>query len=348
MTKLLGQLWGAVKAFVTSPATAGFLFCVALVVVGIVGGFFLDKDASTPELPEDTPPPEYLYLDNDRVLAYLGQLSGGLSNIERRRLSQADDLSAGGAAGGAEVSRTRRLESSVERDVTPTATDRFYRLLAQLEEERGKRGKPYLTTHPADAGLLGIQEGDFIRIKDARLDLPRFAAVYPRAAFVERGDETLRPLYAPQGPRDRAILRRYRSQVGKNPRLPLVTELKLEGNRLMRVIVPVRYRALGSEPALLSGRVTIVGKVVVNDPRDPVVNDPSDPKGPEDYYLDRQTLRTFGGPLQEADRPLLDLLGYGSSRMSLGSRRGAAFKDVRSSSELEPPVLVVLPVAIYQ
>src|SRR5438034_5614970 len=68
------------------------------IVVGLViGHYVLTVEKSvvrTRLLPPDTPPAEYLYLDEPRVLAYLGQIEGGLTAAEKRTASQTESVNA--------------------------------------------------------------------------------------------------------------------------------------------------------------------------------------------------------------------------------------------------------------
>ncbi len=147
--------------------------------VAVLAGAWLNNSAGGLEDDPGIPPPEYLYLDNARVLAYLGQIEGGLSGSERRT-RQITSASGGKlAGGGVEATGSREMQEFVERTVTPTATARFYRLLDRLQD------KGYLADVDASgpeqevaAKLARIREGEFVRIHRCRIRLPRYVQLY--------------------------------------------------------------------------------------------------------------------------------------------------------------------------
>ena len=67
-------------------------------------------------LPPDTPPAEYLYLDSDRVSAYLGQIEGGLPAQAKRTLLESSDYDAA-IKGGlvAEIKGSTKRETTSRR-----------------------------------------------------------------------------------------------------------------------------------------------------------------------------------------------------------------------------------------
>src|SRR2546423_6936609 len=108
-----------------------------LIVTGVTGSSALQPNAISEA---DTPPAEYLYLDSARVFAYLGQLLGGLSASQTRSSSIEDALTADLKGGSlAELSRSQKRLQSLQEVVTPTAADRFYRLLIVLRQGKSKR-----------------------------------------------------------------------------------------------------------------------------------------------------------------------------------------------------------------
>lgn len=160
----------------------------------------LDNGDSTPELQvarqasPDTPPAEFAYLDSARVLAYLGQIEGGLAATQTRTLSAKTTTKASITAkevAAAEAS-SDRLRGSSE-TVTLTEADRFYTLLRILRQDQGGGGA-FRTLVDIDAAiteknsvddvrssLSNVDEGDFVRIRNALLFVPTYAAVLPRA-----------------------------------------------------------------------------------------------------------------------------------------------------------------------
>jgi len=119
---------------------AGAAFVVAVAVVAAL--VLLGSDPVKPrvEPASDTPPAEYLYLDSARVLAYLGQARGGLSESEKRTLSAKSAREASLKGGPlAEVTGSSEQATSIEETVTPAAADRFLTLLAYLRARKAPR-----------------------------------------------------------------------------------------------------------------------------------------------------------------------------------------------------------------
>lgn len=121
------------------------------------------------------PPPEYAYIDNARVLAYLAQIEGGLSASEKRTRRVTDTRTGGVAAGGVEVGGSSSRDEFVEEVVTPTATARFYRLLDRLGD-KGYLRELNASARPASfASALGlVPEGFFVRIARCKLRVPTY------------------------------------------------------------------------------------------------------------------------------------------------------------------------------
>jgi hypothetical protein len=316
-------------------------------------------------LPPDTPPAEYLYLDSDRVLAYLGQIDGGLPTTAKRTSMQMTSQS-GTLKGGliAEVTGSAERQTSIEETVTPAATDRFYDLLQKLRNgaaTRAGRRYPWLSEmnamlgSDADAakaydGLARLREGDFVRLENAHLFLPRYAALAPRARYARAyapGDLLRRPApldIAAPARQDRDV-KRYLRSLGADPVLPFVvpslwTSTGLRSVSAPTFLVPARYSALLDNARLVSGNLSIVGKVIYigrrnADRPDCAASDASS----KCSYLDRQTVATFAPALARARHSVLELL-----RMS----RGEIAPDVIKSVRFKAPFVVILPVAIYQ
>ena len=139
--------------------------------------FVLGGGAPSVALEDDPgiPPPEYVYLDNARVLAYLSQIEGGLSASEKRTRRVSATRNAGASAGGVEAGGSAESESFVEATVTPTATTSFYRLLDRLGD-KGYLAELDASDPPAAfARELGAAaEGSFVRITNCRLRLPTY------------------------------------------------------------------------------------------------------------------------------------------------------------------------------
>jgi hypothetical protein len=338
------------------------LAVLALILFVDIGG---DEAESTES---DTPPAEYLYLDGERVLAYLGQIEGGLSDKETRNES-AVIVQKTALKGGLveELRAEREKKRTVERVVTPAATDRFFSLLVELRKGKkrpsGDNDSAWL--HELDALLTStntvpvildklktVEEGDFVRISNAQLFLAPYAAVVPKARYAAgylggRISQPPRPLYAPISDTEQKALDKYLAALGADPTLPFVAptlaEQRGKARNVVTFFVPARYAALADNARLLVGNLTVVGKVVYKDPRLLSSGDcpqPGDRQGIPCRYFDRQALATYGPALEDAPKSVLKTLGLGGL--------SSIERVVRESVTFDVPILVVLPIAIYQ
>ena len=321
---------------------------VLAIAVGLVAGRTVwDSDAKAPltrTLALDAPPPEFLYLDTERTRAYLGEIRGGLIDNEKRiesaKATQTANVKSSLASSlSADLGASRERQQAVEEVVTPKATDRFVTLLRELRSGRSKRGtQTRRWLHDLDA-----------RLEDAQLVLAPYAAAVPKARYASsylRGEirQPPRPLYAPISPDAQADRVEYLRKLGADPILPFVAPTLSEerdDRRVVTFLVPARYTALLDNARLLAGNLTIVGKVVYKDPRLPGVDKCPEPgeTGLPCRYFDRETLSTFAPALQEAPASVLE---------SLGMSEKDVFARVRASVTFGVPLVVVLPVAIYQ
>jgi hypothetical protein len=312
------------------------------------------------------PPPEYAYLDNGRVLSYLAQVEGGLSESEKRTRRVTDTRTGGIAAGGVEVGGSSSRDEFVEEVVTPTATARFYRLLDRLAD------KGYLHELSAAgpralfaSALAALPEGFFVRIAGCRLRVPTYVqmneivtdsrgtisadrvwstAVYGTdeervAADIAKaeasGAKSLVPSFAPYAlsPADERRLklasRRFAAAIDPNPPVPLAS---CAGKRRARgqpdFLFPVALDALTKERSLLAGPVTIVGKVV------------RQVRGASDVYVDRTAIAAYTDAVDIVDGALVEGF-YGEDTVSLGA-------ELSEDATVRPPGAVILPIAIYK
>jgi hypothetical protein len=335
------------------------------------------------------PPPEYLYLDNARVLAFLAQIEGGLSASERRTRSVTRRVDAGISGGGGEAGGSSEEQQFVEQVVTPNATTRFYRLLERLKD------KGYLTeldaaSHSLARDLLQVQEGAFVRIAGCRLELPSYLLLYrlyeqPEGSFSSfsfRVDDltptekdlfsqisrehqpafllrkllqymTLEQTRAKQRvdlrvPKKRQNARdshvsftltrsswdphRYVRMIGSNPRVPLSSCAPRLSSKppLVDFLFPIQYAVLSDEQSLLSGTLSIVGKVI----RIARVGD-------RDQYQDSEALRTFLPATVEAQNNggLLAAATVGSDGLPT---------ELVEDATVFAPGAVIIPIAIYK
>jgi hypothetical protein len=307
------------------------------------------------------PPPDYAYLDNARVVLYLGQLQGGLAKSQQLTEQLTSGRNAAVSAGGVSLGGSAGTSSSLERVVTPTATARFYELLRLL----GKYD--YLTTVDAAVppkhlvrSFEPIPEGSFVVLRRCRLQLPgyvqlgklafassgyvsasnayhgagqrtalaqdAFAAAWNHA---QRGSMTLGSAASMGSPAtERQIARAIdglAKVVARNPRVPVSTcdgtaDLRPRG---VDLLFPIRLAALSSEPTLLAGPVTVVGKLVRKVKA-----------GHE--YVDEPSLATFSSTLAKVDES-----AGADSEVTLGL-------ELAADATVLAPGAVILPIAIYK
>jgi hypothetical protein len=340
----------------------------ALAVAGVLGYVLHDPGSESKDVgvrtfdrPPD-PPPEYLYLDTARVLAYLGQVDEGLTKSERRSVSLTNTAGGKIAGAGVEASASTQRVGSIEQDVTAGTTDRFYRLLGALAEGQGKRKWMYSLNAGWSGGhetqdpyhwLERVQVGDFLKLSHARVFLPPYSMAYPRTAYAApylgphrrcllRGPSAR--LGAPASVHQRQALRKFHKAVGKNPRMTFIMPPRQAsvGDEQIPVhfVLPVHYKGLTSEPSSLAGEVTVVGKVLAIE--DVPLSQHKRPCRGKSVWTDRQTVRQFGAAVRHASKPLLRLLHAehaSKSRLTAMVHAGATFPK---------PAVVVLPIAIYQ
>ncbi|MEK6274348.1 MAG: hypothetical protein AABM30_03335 [Actinomycetota bacterium] len=362
-------------------ASVVFVLAVAYIVYGVV------QDHRAGKLLEpDTPPAEYLYLDNARVRSYLGQLVNGLPASEKRTLSESEDLAAEVKASGVGLSSANKTSTSTVIDVSPTVADRFYLLLRLLRKgksnfksedsrkwlffENGDSRKwlfdlnlgpkkkhrgVYEVAERVYQAACKVHEGDFVRINDAHLSLSPYAAVLPTVTYatLNLNGEAAPPTPRVLSPRTRVGRRRvsrYRRLLGKDPRLPFIvrtTPLRPRRGQPAGVtfFLPTRYKSLRNEPSLISGTLTIVGKIVYlnlgrSKPRGSrMACQEKVPSSLPRSYVDRMTVATFVPALEEAPNFVFDNLGF---------RIGTIAQQVTANMTVAAPVMVVIPIAMYQ
>lgn len=314
-------------------------------------------------LTPDDPPAEYLYLDSQRVNAYLGQIQGGLALQETRNITETNSSSVD-VGGGLlkDLSQSHGSSQSVSSVVTPLATDRFYTLLLKLRqgsERRNGATVPWLPSIDAQITtdntvdhvrqqLRNLREGDFVRIYNARLFLPPYASFVPKAHYADPflsggfGVPAVTSVAAALSVNERDAINQYLRELGNDPTLPFVVyTLPSLNSQIVTFLIPARYRALLDNGRLLTGRLVVVGKVIYKDLRR--TTDKGCGNGTlvtlSCEYVDRQTIQTYGTALQKAAPSVLTYLGV---------NRQNVIRDTSQSMTFPAPVLVVLPVAIYQ
>lgn len=328
--------------------------------------FVLGGGAQSVALEDDPgiPPPEYVYLDNARVLAYLSQIEGGLSASEKRMRRVSASRNAGASAGGVEAGGSAESESFVEATVTPTATTSFYRLLDRLGD------KGYLAELDASAPpavfareLGAAAEGSFVRITNCRLRLPTYVqmqqvidetpgpiSAFAAARIAEHGTDE--EFLAQQAARVQAEI-----DAGKTPGAMLGTAFAMlspaEERRLTRA---AERFAAAIPPTARVPLSTCAGRVLQRPRPDllfPITLDGlSDERSllagpvtvvgkvvrqvrkPEDTYVDRKALTAYSQPVVAVDDAL-----ESDEPMS---------GELRDDVAVLPPGAVILPLAIYK
>ena len=324
------------------------------------------SDVGALEQDPGIPPPEYAYLDNGRVLAYLAQVEGGLSEGEKRQRRVTETDTAGIGAGGVEIGGSSSRDEFVEETVTPTATTRFYRLLDRLDDKGYLRELNASSRPAAFATALGaVPEGFFVRIAGCKLRVPTYVqmdeiitksrtpisadrawttAVYGTAEEIAASDiakaqasgaTSLVPSTAPYAlaPADRRRLtlaaKKFAAAIDRNPPVPLSSCAgTVDASSKPDLLFPVGRDALTTERSLLAGPVTVVGKVVRQVRR------------PADVYVDRNAVAAYTDAVDAMDAALIDGF-YGEDTTSLGN-------ELSGDATVSPPGTIILPIAIYK
>jgi hypothetical protein len=305
------------------------------------------------------PPPDYVYLDNARVVLYLGQLEGGLAASQKLTEELTQNRNATLAASGFQVGGSSGQSSSVERVVTPTATARFYALLDRLQA----RGYLHTIDAAAEAKQLvgafaAVREGTFVRLRNCELRIPPYVQ-FGQLLRASRGRmspfDAVLDAGATRSVLAEEVLTRARLQAGRIkagvgsglPTIPAAARRRLEAAapRLMQaagptarvpmscgetanppprgldLLLPIRLGELSPEQSLLAGPVTVVGKLVRAVRR------------PDDAYVDSASLGLFNEPVAAVNASVPDAELF-----------GGLDADVTVLS----PGAVILPIAIYK
>jgi hypothetical protein len=178
--------------------------------------------------------------------------------------------------------------------------------------------------------------GNFVRIEDVQLFLPPFAQALPRVqsanAFYGALPAPRTPFTSPaQSVALTRALQAYAKQVGPEPRMPFVGAPYGESNRVggkrVAMFMPAKYSGLTPEPSLLTGSVTVVGKVVYAKSNTPP---PSSRRrrlrATPPAYIDYPTISTFGRALLKASTAFRADLGVCSKAPTLQTRAQAPAK----------------------
>jgi hypothetical protein len=286
-------------------------------------------------------PGEYLYLDDERVDAYLGQLRGGLSPTEQRSISLTQSRQAQlGVEQVVQVGGNVEHKEVIERTVSSQAADRFYILETELAarfSDPDAIGPQFRRLEAKRHGceeiaqLETIKEGQILRITGAQLLVPTYALALARVAhadqFLDAAQQPLEPVRLSRfAGESQPALRELVDRLGADPRVPFRLQIRRRKGPC-QVFIPVRYSKLIDAPSLLTGPMTIVGKIVRRLTRI------------ERTYFDVDTAVRYMRALREAPVGVKRALGLDSVPIS---------DIVNNSATVEYPGLVLLPLAMYK
>jgi hypothetical protein len=318
---------------------AAVLVVTLVVALDIIGVLDVFGDEELEPRSSSKLPGEYLYLDEERVDAYLGQLQGGLSATERQSVSRTEDRNATVGVDPVQIGASVQRKEVTERTVSSQAADRFFELESELESRFADANSPYVRFMQMEAAknacaeikrLVNIKEGQILRITGANLRVPTYALALAKVAHA---DQFLHPQQDPV-PSERLTrlalesqpgLKRFVDRLGADPLLPF--RLKIRRRPHCEVFMPARYLAVNDAPSLLTGPVTIVGKVVRRLTKK------------EKTYFDVDTAVRYERALEDSGRGVKRTLGL----HELGVR-----EVVNNSATIRYPGLVLLPLAIYK
>jgi hypothetical protein len=188
--------------------------------------------------------------------------------------------------------------------------------------------------------LVGVR----LRVPTYAILLPKlnYASRLPLGARQRRTHVPLQRLSRLLNKRSRVITR-YATAVGAHARVPVIVKAyrfatKTQPGRSFTFFLPLDYALLIDSPALLSGNVTVVGKVIRR--VEGRVTEPA-ARFKEPRYFDAQTPLTF----VHAVARLPDEVRF---RDLIGIPKGRERELIGKSVTIAPPGMVVIPIAIYQ
>jgi hypothetical protein len=358
---------------------------IAFVAGALIGGFLVwapwqdDGDQGRFDFSSTEVPGEYLYLDPERVVAYLAQIRGGIAETETQTESSSESATASaGSAVSAGVERRR--EAGVSRVVTATTAADFLNLIDKLQDTDLQRpirvkeadARPEADTREAAAAafaadVMNLVEGDFVIVRNIRVLMPLH--IRPYQAIDRLGATSFS-----EDPATLQEIRRYAAAIGADPKVvfnvgahtarddgaPLagvlpdgslrpgcpVTGWPAFGRRWpvqsppnARVLLPARYSLLAPESSLLSGGDSIVVGKVVRVFREPA--DPADkPRESDVCFTDQQARNAFELTADRIPQVVADALpGVNAQNIQ---------ESLDTYARVRAPAAIVLPVAIYR
>lgn len=364
------------RASVAAGLAALVVFFLSIVgLLSILGQWPPFDDGETAEAPSRRPA-EFLYLDGERVLAYLAQYRGGntISESQSQKLSKTlkGDLKLEGLL---EAGASSTQEDSTQRVLAPTAASSFMALLELLTQNEQIRD----IERPRYRRIENLEQGQLVMFRAASMRAPLYANPY----LAVRQSSTLKalfpfPTHDPSGRShvlaQREAARKFAGEVGDNPRVVFslkpndreFSRTRGRGGRIRKVearplyLMPVSFAHLTNERSLIKyggGEFTVLGKVARIFPESGQERDFA--------YVDSPTRETWRRPLHQA----LGALLCRSVPMCLSKapKRGERSEEARTQREeaieetreaLEDALLqqtrirnrgaVIIPLAIYK
>ena len=346
-------------------------FLAAVVTVAVLVPLLFDGGSAEPKFPANGPA-EFLYLDGNRVLAYLAQFDGGNFTTKKLTSKSSDTVNAKVSVQSAfELGDTSQQEESTSKEIKATAAGNYIELLAKLESLDEGLDTIGLARFKHD--ISELTEGQFVRFETHSLRPP----VYLNPYLAARQPETLATLFPlprkGEPGRERVEAQREKAmhfirRVGEDPRVvfalrPLSTaELEhrepgpRERENHVQYLMPMDAHLLTKERSLLKfggGEFTVVGKIVR------IFPEAGNKKSPA--YVDSPTLETWQQPLAAAPRKLLcrtdpqcaetlheEDADIEARHEAIRKSRGSAIAALEQQTRIVRRGAVILPIAIYK
>lgn len=332
---------------------------VLLVVIAGLAGFRLEKDdgetLGEPNFPPGGPA-EFLYLDAERVNAYLAQVNGGSFDAETVTRKLSGNFKAKAGVPGVEGEAAKAEETAVQREVRPTDASSFFALQNGIDEQ-GWLYRIRLSSFEEQVEPLAREGvGDFVIFETTALLSPRYLNAY----LAVRNERTIGAIF-PEFKERRQEAKDFFEAVGPNPRVVFALQPKERvGSRIVTkpfvYLMPMDASRLTAERSLLKyggGRFTVVGKLVRTFPEKKKDSPPA--------YIDSATRETWEQPLRGAPGELLcrtdpfcidkvrkeDLEGE-DRKNATDAARHEVLTALEEQTEIARQGAVILPIAIYK
>lgn len=332
---------------------------VLLIFIGYVAGFRIESDdemgLGEPNFPPGGPA-EFLYLDAERVNAYLAQVNGGSFDAETVTRKLSGNFKGKAGVPGIEGEASEARETAVQREVRPTDASSFFALQNGIDEQ-GWLNRIRLNsfeTHVEPLARKGV--GDFVIFETTALLSPRYLNAY----LAVRNKRTIGAIF-PEFEERREKAEGFFDAVGPNPRVVFALQPKERvGSRAKTkpfvYLMPMDASRLTAERSLLKyggGRFTVVGKLVRTFPEKQ--------DDPPPAYIDSATRETWEQPLRRAPGELLcrtdpscinevrgKKLADEDRRRAINKTRHDTLTALEEQTEIARQGAVILPVAIYK